>query len=381
MTSSKTFFKSCGLISTLGNGVETNIDNLRRPCGEPEWIEIKPKDKAISAPYFPIADPGIDTGPDRIHDIIDRAVDEALAGAGLTEQQLRHAGLFVGSTSFDIHAAEHVLKAGDADIDEIARRTPAYTGPTRHIVDQFQIRGPVYTFNTACTSSANALMYAAGALRRGDINHALVVGLELFNEMTVLGFSSLELLSRHGMRPFATDRDGLVLGEACGAVILTRESTAHGVGLLGGANLADNYSVTACNPDGSTVARVIKRALHNAGVTPRQIELVKAHGTASPSNDEAEARGLQQVFEEVPPVTLLKPMIGHTLGACGIVELILFYRSLIENRVPVFGGGYAIDEAYRLRLVSRDHPVRPGCYLLNYFAFGGNNTALVIDNA
>jgi 3-oxoacyl-[acyl-carrier-protein] synthase-1 len=226
------------------------------------------------------------------------------------------------------------------------------------------------------------LIYAAEMIKVGRIEHALVVGVEFSNRMSALGFSSLGLISTQGMRPFDSERDGLYLGEGCGAVVLSNQPTLNGFGLEGAAYLGDNYNVSTCNPDGSTIAQVINNALVSAGVTTDQIALVKTHGTASLSNDEAEAAGLNLVFEKCsPPAIVFKPYIGHTLGACGIIELILFYQSLIKkNRLPSVPESIIPDSKFNMTFYRNDKEVESSYYLLNYFGFGGNNCSLVISD-
>src|SRR5690606_14559770 len=150
-----------------------------------------------------------------------------------------------------------------------------------------------YTYSTACTSSANAVLYAHRMLEAGVIDHALVVGLEHFNQMTVLGFHGLGLISPAGaMMPFSRGRDGLILGEGCGLILLSRSENEASLQICGGAIATDNHSLTAANVDGSSLAAVITQALSDSSITAETIIAIKAHGTASLMNDEAEAAGL-----------------------------------------------------------------------------------------
>jgi 3-oxoacyl-[acyl-carrier-protein] synthase-1 len=129
------------------------------------------------------------------------------------------------------------------------------------------------------------------------------------------------------------------------------------------------------------VETVINRAITQAGIDSNQIDLVKAHGTASLHNDDAEADGLRRVFPKVPPIVIIKPYIGHTLGACGINELILFYHSVIGNKLSDLSRSQSISSDFELQLAQKEDYTGRGYFLLNYFGFGGNNTALIIGNA
>ena len=376
----KVYFQGAGLVTANGESLLDISEALRRGKSKPTTIAVELSEERIELPYFTIDKPDIKFGPKRIEQLIDKVIDQACEDAGLTPDQLAKAGVFLGSTSFDMYRSEMAIKASPKSDIDVVENTPSFTTLTQYIQQRFSISGPVYAFNTACTSSANALIYAADFIRSGDIEHALVLGLEFYNEVTALGFSSLELISRHGMRPFDRERDGLYLGEGCGAVVLSAQPVDGGFLFLAGDNFGDDYSITASNPDGVAVEKVINGALENAGIKSGMISMVKTHGTASLSNDEAELAGLKRVFDDnIPPAVSLKPLIGHTLGACGINELALFMHSLQRKKVI----GYLPDspDSSDLEFACDEDIPDSGYYLLNYFGFGGNNTVLVIANA
>ncbi len=405
----KIYFNGIGLASALGASVQSVLTSIQQKNCVPTAVNVAKNGQSYEVPYHLIAESPLDLGPDRQYQIIDRVIEDALSDAGLTTQDLTSMGLFVGSTAFDIFAVEQSLQTQAQNLEKslgtglgksseqnpeqnseqpqaalsdnnILSSIRSYQSMSERIVEKYSMTGPVYTFNTACSSAANALMYAADLVRRGDIERAIVLGAEFYNETTVCGFSGLELISQKGMRPFDKNRDGLVLGEACGAVIISREKAAHNFGFVSAANVADNYSITACNPDGSTIEEAIKLALKQAEIKPEDIRMVKAHGTASLSNDESEAAGLQRVFSNIPPVACIKPYLGHTLGACGIVELIVLLQSLLNEQVLLPLHKTDVDETFNLDFVDDTYVFEPGYFLLNYFGFGGNNTAVVISN-
>lgn len=387
----KIYFNGIGLASALGASVQAVLTSIQQKSCEPSVMDVAKNGQHYDVPYHLIAESPLDLGPERQYQIIDRVIEDALSDAGLTTQDLTSMGLFVGSTAFDIFAVEQSLQTQNSEAnskqpqtelsdDKILSSIRSYQSMSERIVEKYSMTGPVYTFNTACSSAANALMYAADLVRRGDIERAIVLGAEFYNETTVCGFSGLELISQKGMRPFDQNRDGLILGEACGAVIISREKASHNFGFVSAANVADNYSITACNPDGSTIEDAIKQALKQAEIKPEDIRMVKAHGTASLSNDESEAAGLQRVFSNIPPVACIKPYLGHTLGACGIVELVVLVQSLLNKQVLLPLHEADVDETFNLGFVDETYVFEPGYFLLNYFGFGGNNTAVVISN-
>jgi 3-oxoacyl-[acyl-carrier-protein] synthase-1 len=339
-------------------------------------------------PYFPMkgldANGGVDEEA-RLLNALASCVEEALAEAGLDEAQRAHTGLFLGSSSFAVGAAEQQYRQSLA-MGEGAVALPHhhYGDMTRHLCNQFGLAAGEYTFSTACTSSANALLYAAQAVRAGQMKAALVVGVECFNRTTLLGFDSLQLLSRSGYRPFDRERSGLVLGEGIGAVVVVdREELPlscewEGVDFIGGANGCDPEGIT-CSSAGS-MARVMAQALAESRTEASQLVLIKAHGTGSESNDAAEAKAMQQLFRHgLPPLTTLKGALGHTLGASGVLELVALITCLKAGMVPPTSGFSETDPALGCRPLTKAAAFSPGRVMLNYFGFGGNNTSLVLE--
>jgi 3-oxoacyl-[acyl-carrier-protein] synthase-1 len=250
------------------------------------------------------------------------------------------------------------------------------------IVDRFGIGGNCYSFTTACTSSANALLYAASMIETRQTKRALVVGYDLFNNLGFYGFEALKSIASTEYRPFDRNRDGLILGEACGAIVLEGSRRKAGDFMhLGGANLCDTFSVTSHDAEGSVVAETMKRALRQANLGVSDICVVKAHATGTESNDSSEAAAMRLVFgDEIPPVTCVKPFVGHTAAACGVVEQILFTESVKAGFVPSTPGFREVDEQVNLRPIAENMEAGVGNFMLNYFGFGGNCTTLILSN-
>lgn len=374
-------FLAAGITSALGTGVAAHLHALRRPPTAPQLVQRQLGAAQETVPYKLLADFPLAAIETRLMRSLDSVIEQALADVRLSAREQREMALFVGSSSFDISVSElHYQQAQQTRGAAIPLDgSPSFGKLTDALRQRFGLRGPEFSFNTACTSSANALWYATRLLETGSVRHALVIGVELINDMTALGFHGLGLLTPSGMKPFDTARNGLVLGEAASAMILGAGDARHWR-LWGGANLCDTHSMSAANADGSSVAAVIRQALAEAGISPAQIGAVKAHGTASLLNDEAEAAGLLQVFHTLPPVCALKPFLGHTLGACGLSELILMWQAMTAE-IPFLPATPNIgSNASELGLALNQTCITPpsGACLLNYFGFGGNNTALVM---
>ncbi|MET0183632.1 MAG: beta-ketoacyl synthase N-terminal-like domain-containing protein [Caulobacterales bacterium] len=380
----RTYFLGAGLHTCLGKGVAANLAALRAPPALPS-VQILPLGaEEQRVPVHLLADEPLDDIENRQMKVVDGVVREALTASGLSEADIRELAIFVGTSSLDISITEEVYQrelAAGLDAHPLTANS-AMGNFTKLIRQRFGIRGPDYTVNTACTAAANALMYADAMIRAGKIKHALIIGLESFNRITALGFSSLGLLAPDGMRPFDKDRRGIALGEGCSAMVVGAEpKRENSFYLRGGANICDIFSITAANSDGSTVSGVIRDAMANAKIAKEDITAIKTHGTASLLNDEAESAGMKQVFEKMPPLCAIKPFIGHTFGACGLNELILFCGALEEGFLIATPGIGADENELGVVLTQERTPVAPGVFMLNYFGFGGNNTSLVIANA
>jgi 3-oxoacyl-[acyl-carrier-protein] synthase-1 len=307
----------------------------------------------------------------------------AIADAGLCEGELAETHLFFGSTSMDVPVFEGNHRRSSAAVSEIfLRSSNGYGKIAAAVMENFGIKGCSYTFATACTSSANAFLYAASMIGQGRIGRALVIGYDLFNNLGFYGFEGLKSLASSEYRPFDRGRDGLILGEACGAVVLEGRRRARGdFRFLGGANLCDTTSVTSHDQEGTAVAETMNRALGQAGVGPGAIRAVKAHATGTENNDRTECAAMRVTFGgNIPPVTCLKPFIGHTAGACGVCELVLFTESLKAGFIPSTPGFREKDEACNLVPLTKNGEAGEGAFMLNYFGFGGNCTTLILSN-
>lgn len=281
--------------------------------------------------------------------------------------------LIVASTCLDIN-----------DLEELIAREggfrPEHSTPLDLLARDLQARwgfADAFTLNTACTSAANALLYGARMLGAGLYRRTLVLAFETPSAISQQGFGALELTSPSAAyRPFHPERDGLILGEAYAAALLAADpGPAPLARLRGGFSACDTSNLTTTREDGSHIDWVMREALRSAGVDAGQIALVKLHGTATGANDRAESNGVRRLFgDALPPLCVLKPWLGHTLGACGLSETLL----LANNLACLPGLDYA-DEAL-LPLSAEPLAIAADNLLLaNFFGFGGNNASLVLQ--
>ncbi len=331
----------------------------------------------LSLPYRHIDDPLSTSQDGRWYRYALDLAEEAIESAMLDPVALKRTGIFLGSSSFNVGEAESRLTAGTAGDPAVVLDTVGQGKLSRHLKQHFKLGGPDFAYSTACTSSANAMLAAHQMLSQQVIDHALVLGLEFFNETTLLGFHNLGLLANDALLPFDDRRDGLVLGEAGAALVLSREPKQGCLQLCGGASGTDTQSLTSANVDGSTIASTLEDAINNARISKKDIAAIKVHGTGSPMSDEAEARGVLRVFDELPPLVALKPAIGHTLGARGAAEFALWHESLADGFLPANTGIAKGEQQLGVNLNQRPDTARGDFHLHNCFSFGGNNTVLV----
>jgi 3-oxoacyl-[acyl-carrier-protein] synthase II len=322
-----------------------------------------------------------------------QAAFEAVRRAGLEAGDLGEAALIFGTGTGGASITEEYLRRwAQGDPPPPSLLVPHQPASVTDLVARhLGVRGPRTTIMTACSSSATAIGYAADRIRLGHVDVAIAGGAEGLCRLTWAGFSCLRATSPAPCRPFDADRKGLNLGEGAGVVVLEAEEHARARGaralawLAGWGISADAYHMTAPHPDGDGAARAMRAALDDARLSPEAIGYVNAHGTATPHNDAAEAAALKTVLgaraPEVP-ISSIKSMVGHTLGAAGAIEAVASVLSLAGGFVPPTVNLETPDPALGLDFVpGRTRQIALRAMLSNSFAFGGNNTALALTSA
>jgi 3-oxoacyl-[acyl-carrier-protein] synthase II len=260
---------------------------------------------------------------------------------------------------------------------------------------RFGTKGSPVATSTACASGATAIQLGVEAIRRGEAGAALVIGTDAsVNPESLIRFSLLSALSTRNdppeaaARPFSKDRDGFVMAEGAGALVL--ESLAHArargariVGVLEGCGeMADGFHRTRSSPDGKPIIDCMRQAIDDAGLPPDAIGYINAHGTGTPENDKMEWVGVSAVFGERAasiPISSNKSMIGHTLTAAGTVEAIFTLLALQHGRLPPTINYETPDPTLPVDCVpnvARDVQVTHA--MSNSFGFGGQNVCLVL---
>jgi len=258
--------------------------------------------------------------------------------------------------------------------------------PARLVARDLGILGPVQTISTACTSSANAIALGAMWLGSGRCDRVLAGGGDALCHTTIASFRALELTGPRMCCPFGPGRPGLTLGDGAGFLLLERleDVIARGrrpLAVLRGLGMtSDAHHMTAPPDDGAGAEAAMRRALASAGLEPKDVHHVNAHGTGTPLNDAAEARAMERVLGSDLPVTSSKGLIGHTLGGAGALEAVASILSISQRRAFENLGASEPGDDCPVSLVGPgglDLPDAPAI-LSNSFAFGGNNCSLVL---
>lgn len=362
---------------SLGNNPAQIASELHRGCSAAGNREFTFGSGNVQRDYHFMQKKRV-VGNDEFYELLEELLAALIKVSNISSEELEECALLIGSTSMSIPCSEVFFR-----INEDAAMLPyiGYGAIGEHLADIFGIGGEISLYTTACTSSANALLYAQAGVSEGKFPRAIVLGFEFYNELTITGFETFGLLSAIGCRPFDRDRSGIVLGEGCGAILVDTVASQQDRQLLlrGGANRCDVSSPTAHNTDGIMVAQTTLDALRDAKSCPQEVRLIKAHATGSENNDLAEGKGLKRVFASMPPVLAMKPSLGHTLGGCGVIELAALWFCIRDGFIPKTVGFDIIDDAIGLSPVTEECEPPEGIMVLNHFGFGGNGVVLVVE--
>ncbi|MHB8393481.1 MAG: beta-ketoacyl-ACP synthase II [Candidatus Dormibacteria bacterium] len=329
------------------------------------------------------------------------ATSEAMTQSGLAidDSNRDEVGVIVGSGIGGLKVTE---EATHTLADKGPRRLSPFTVPmiladiaAGEIAMRFGASGPNFALVSACASGAHSIGEASEIIRRGDAVACICGGSEAsITPLAIGAFSSMRALSQrnadpqHASRPFDADRDGFVIAEACGILVLEEYEHARNRGalmlaeLLGYGASADAYHLTAPEPTGRGARRAMQRALDKAGATAKDVDYINAHGTSTQMNDAAETAAIREVLGERAgqiPVSSTKSMTGHSLGAAGAIETVFSVMAIIDGRVPPTINYETADPGCDLDYVTEGaRLVGPKLVLNNSFGFGGHNACLAV---
>lgn len=329
--------------------------------------------------------------------------DQAMADAGLNKENIdpdRVGVVFAsgigGITTFQNEVADFARGDGTPRFNPFFIPKMILDIAAGQISMRHNLRGPNFAVVSACASSTNALMDAFNLIRLGKADIILTGGSEaVINEAGVGGFNAMKAMSERNddpktaSRPYDKDRDGFVIGEGCGIVVLEELEHAQARGahiyceVAGCGATADAYHITAPHPEGLGARNVMIAALDDAGMHANEIDYINTHGTSTPIGDGAEIKAIMHVFGEhayALNISSTKSMTGHCLGAAGIIEAIASIKAVVEDMVPPTINHFTDDPELDPRLnftfnKAQQRPVRAA--LSNTFGFGGHNACVI----
>jgi len=341
------------------------------------------------------------------------AAEEAIAQSSIGSRGDFPGPLFIAVAPIEIEweQREELVRASGAngDLSYADLMRAGETGKFRHIYERFLFgsvaaniaerfgtKGSPISLSTACASGGSAIQLGIEAIRRGETDSALCIGTDAsVNAESLIRFSLLSALStsnnppQKASRPFSKDRDGFVMAEGAGALVLERLEVAQARGakilgvLEGCGEMADSFHRTRSSPEGKPSIGCMRNALDDAGLTPDDIDCINAHGTSTPENDKNEYLSVSAVFGERAtsiPISSNKSMIGHTISAAGAIESVISLLTLEHQRIPPTINYHVPDPAIPLDVVpnvARD--ARVTHVISNSFGFGGQNVSLVMS--
>ncbi len=256
---------------------------------------------------------------------------------------------------------------------------------TIFLQELYTMKGIVNTINTACSSSANSIMYGARLIQHGFATRAIVGGVDSLAKFTINGFNALHILSDEVCRPFDNDRKGLNLGEGAAFLVLESEENIGNkkvyAELTGYCNANDAFHPSSLSETADGPFLAMQGALQKANLQAGEIDFINAHGTATGNNDEAESKAILRLFEKPPLFASTKSNIGHTLGAAGAIEAVYSILNLTEQEVYKSLNFSDVIDSTKLTPVT-EYKKKPVKHVLsNSFGFGGNCSSLIFSKA
>ncbi len=318
------------------------------------------------------------------------AAQLAISDAKLSADVLNsmRTGVSFGTTTGAIQAIEGIndLIVASQDVPErLAYQLPPYTSPAS-TATQLSVSGPVMMFSTACAAGNYAIGYGYDLIRMGRADMMIAGASDAFSRISFTGFNQFKAVAPERCQPFDRDRKGMMVAEGAGVLVLeTRESAVARnapmyAEILGYGLSCDAHHMTASSVE--DVAECMRKALHEANIAPEDVDYISAHGTGTPTNDRNEVAAIKAVFGDLAtriPISSIKSMLGHTMGAASALEAIACALVVKDDMIPPTINHETPDPDCDIDCVpnrARKHTVNVA--LNNSYAFGGNNASLVV---
>ena len=393
---SRIFITGMGVISAIGNSVAENHQALKDGiCGVKKELNLFPSKYAGLLPFgqVPISSESLkqqlqitEPGVTRTSLLAVHALEQAIENSGLSTADISAADTaLIGANTVGGMCLTDELYADANTKSGGSEYTSSYDNASVNLFLQkhYKMNGIINTINTACSSSANAIMYGAMLMQNGFAKRAIVGGTDSLAKFTINGFNALHILSPDNCTPFDEGRQGLNLGEGAAFLVLEREEDINGkkvfAELTGYCNANDAYHPSSLSDEGDGPFLSMQGALKLANLTADKIDFINAHGTSTENNDQVESRAMIRLFDKPPAFASTKGNIGHTLGASGAIEAVYSILSLLHQEVyanlhfknPITATGLSPVQSYKKMPVNH--------VMSNSFGFGGNCSSLIFS--
>ena len=389
------YIAGTGIISAIGNDLTQNITSLRAGVSGIAPITILPTQHQLPAGEVKLSNAalaemaGLEATLPRTALLSMIAAKEAIHNSGISDiDKWRTAFISantIGGMDLTENFIEDFLKDNTSgDLSQVVHHDSGAI--TQIVAKELNINSYITTISTACSSSANAIIYAARLIKNNKADIAVAGGADALLRFTLNGFNALMILDPNPCTPFDENRKGLNLGEGAGYVVLVSEKVAQQMDkkptakLSGYANANDAFHQTASSEDGNGNYMAMSGALKMSGLVPGEIDYVNLHGTGTINNDLSEGRAVQRVFgNKVPKASSTKPYTGHTLGASGAIEAIFSLVAIDECIVfPNLRFNTRMKEL-DFSPVTALESIDVKHVLSNSFGFGGNCSSLIFS--
>lgn len=401
-----------GTLNPLGNNLETYWGNLIKGVSGADMITLFDASKFKTR--FACEIKGFDPNEfmdrkearklDRFAQIALVASDQAVADAGITKDNVDHDRVGVifasgigGLTTFTEEVTNYVNGDGTPRFNPFFIPKMILDIAAGQISMKHGFRGPNYAVVSACASSTNAMVSAMDNIKLGKADIVVTGGSEaVIGAAGMGGFNAMKAMSERNddpktaSRPYDKDRDGFIMGEAAGVLVLEEYEHAKRRGakiyceVVGGGATADAYHLTAPHPEGLGAKNVMNAALKDAGMQANEIDYINTHGTSTPLGDIAEAKAITEVFGEHAynlNISSTKSMTGHCLGAAGVIEAIACIQAVIHDIIPPTINHFTDDPELDSRLNFTFNTAQKrvvNAALSNTFGFGGHNACVIV---
>lgn len=296
-------------------------------------------------------------------------------------------GVIIGTSTSGLYETEaaycQLVEQGHMPNDFHFLTRHAYQATPRFLQLELGLSGPCFAISTACSSGAKAIAAGQRMIANNICDAVLVGGVDTLCRLTLRGFYSLDLVSPTPCRPMDKNRNGINIGEGAGLLLLEKPDAAnsHYPQVLSVGESSDAYHMSSPHPEGRGASLAMNKALQQAGLHASEIDYLNLHATATPINDNVEAKAITTVFGDSLPVSGSKGITGHTLGAAGALEAIIALLALEHQFIPGTCGLREIDQACRCQVIKEPIMQQPlKTVMSNSFGFGGNNASMIFNH-